>query len=268
MNLYQRDFSELTTEEYTEWQLLREQEVVDKLGDLEIRRSRFRDYPKAARHFITLFPNQYLDIVELKNESLLRKTLNDFQLLLDNAETNERDILNFIKNKEAYFIVGSILKRYYSFGHHDAFLFPEFTLGTSFKVDYLLIGRSSDGWSFVFVEFESPNDNITLSNGELGSAFRKGLNQVADWKCWLEANFSSLREVFDKCKNAKESLPSEFISLDITRIHFAVIAGRRSDFLDKTYRARRTRQRDNTELILHYDNVIDATQDTIGRETY
>jgi len=66
MKLHDRDYNSLTTDEEAQWRLLQEQEVVDKLGTMPIIRSRFREYPKAARHFTALFPNNYLDIVELK----------------------------------------------------------------------------------------------------------------------------------------------------------------------------------------------------------
>jgi len=39
-----------------------------KIGTIAITESRFHEYPKAARHFTSLFPNNYLDIVELKDE--------------------------------------------------------------------------------------------------------------------------------------------------------------------------------------------------------
>jgi len=265
MKLFERDYTQLTDDEYAQWQELRGEEVADKLG--KFRQSRFRDYPKAVRHFLSLFPNQYLDIVELKDETCLNSLLDNFRTLLDAPEVNERQILNFINGKCAYFIIASILKKYYSFGHHDAFLFREFPLGTSYKVDYFLTGQSSDGWSFVFVELEAPNQGITLANGELGLSFRKGLNQIADWDTWLDANFSSLRETFEKCRNSTKSLPSEFVTLDKSRIDYVVVAGRRNDFHDKTYNTRR-KKRQTSELLLHYDNVVDAAQDVIGRSTY
>ena len=209
-----------------------------------------------------------MDTVDLKEEKHLNLLLADFRALLDTPDVNEQKMLNFLNGKHAYFIVASILGSYYSFGHHQAFLFREFPLGTSYRVDYFLAGKSSGGWSFVFVELESPNHNITLANGELGSSFRKGLNQVADWDSWLDANFSSLRETFGKCKNPKVSLPSEFVVLDKSRVHYVVVAGRRTDFQDKTYSTRRKKLRDSSELLLHYDNMVDAAQDIIRGKTY
>lgn len=267
MKLYNRDYNKLTPSENEKWLSLRQEEVVGKLGKLKIRRSRFLDYPKAARHFISLFPNNYLDIVELKDEEGLKSQLDQFRRLLDSDDVTERKILNFINQECAYFIIGSILKRYFHFGHHDAFLFPEFQLGNSYQVDHLLVGKSSDGWHFVFIELEAPVGNITIASGDLGSVFRKGLAQVSDWDAWLQARYSSLAETFNKSRGS-ERLPDEFFTLDKSRIHFVVIAGRRADFKEKTYRIRRTKNNENSEMILHYDNILDAAGYVIGELTY
>ena len=124
--------------------------------------------------------------------------------------------------------VGSLLKTYFHFGHHSAHLFPEFRLGNSFLVDFLLVGKDSGGWSFVLVELEAPAGNITLKNGDLGSAVRKGLSQVESWDEWREARYGSLAETFDKSRRSDVCLPREFIALDKSRIHYVVVAGRRS----------------------------------------
>lgn len=268
MKLYERDYTTLTPEEEAEWQSLKRQELVEKMGGVAVGWDNFRDYPKAARHFISLFPNNYLDIVELEDESRLKLQLDQFSRLLDSDEVTERTILTFIKHEHAYFIVASMLKDHFHFGHHDAYLFPEFQLGNSYQVDYLLVGQSSEGYSFVFVELEAPTGSITLTNGDIGVAIRKGLSQVADWDTWIEARFGSLAETFDKCRRCDECLPHEFVSLDKSRIHYVVVAGRRADYKEKTYRFRRKAQKENSVLILHYDNLVDAAQNVIGQATY
>lgn len=268
MKLYKRDYRRLTKEEKDRWQALVQEEVVSKMGKFEIRRSKYFEYPKAARHFISLFPNNLLDIIELNDEKHLRSVIVGFMSILDSADVSERNIIDFISTNQAYFLLGSLLKPYFHFGHHDAFLFPEFQLGNSFKADYLLLGRASDGWHFVFVELEAPRGKITVADGGLGEAFRKGLSQVEDWDLWLESRFSTLSESFMKELKKGESLPDEFHHLDKTRINYVVIAGRRSDFDEKTYRIRRKNQKDNSVLILHYDNVIDSAEKIIGEATY
>ncbi len=267
MKLFERDYNSLTPEENSAWETLKEQEKIP-FGSSCIIHNRFREYPKAVRHFESLFPNNYLDVVELKEEGRLSKELVDFVNLINTERVSERDILNFINGHRTYFIVASLLKVYYNFGHHDAYLFPEFPLGTSYKIDYLLVGRNSGGFHFVFVELESPQGGATLMNGELGAKFRKGMSQITDWEAWVEGNFSTLTEVFKTYRRDGALLPDEFFTFDKTRIHFIVIAGRRKDFNEKTYRIRRKRHRENAELILHYDNLIDAVEQIIGKDTY
>lgn len=250
MALYDADYTKLSSEDEAKWRLLQQVEVVSKVGDLEIRCSQFHNYPKAVRHFIHLFPNNYLDIVELQDEARLNILLEAFRDLVNSENVNERDIQNFIFQKQAYFIIASILKQYFHFGHHEAYLFREFQLGNSYKVDYLLIGKNSHGWHFVFTELKAMLGDITLADGGLGKTFRKGLDQVLGWDNWLEARYAFLSETFEKYKQPNHLLPQEFSQLDKSRIHYVVIAGRRGNFNEKTYRTRRKKQKESSILLL------------------
>ncbi|MEO8327522.1 MAG: Shedu anti-phage system protein SduA domain-containing protein [Nitrospirota bacterium] len=263
MKLYERDYTRLTINEETELGSLRQPDPIPNTRHLKVIRP---IQNKVLRHHQSLFPNNYLDIVELEDHGFLKKQIETIQELLDSSGVSEQAILNFIKLKQAYFIVASLLKSYFRFGHHEAYLFPEFQLGNSYKPDYLLVGKNSGGWEFLFVELESPTELITMANGELGSAFRKGIAQIEDWMGWLETYYGSLKETFDKCKGANVNLPDEFSRLDTTRLHYVVIAGRRKNFLPKTYQKRRRKQ--NKILILHYDNLVDPSQNLIGSRTY
>lgn len=189
----------------------------------------------AARHFMSLFPNNHLDIVDLQQIEQLTSSIEEFYQIIVNLTSNERSILSWIREEEAYFIIASIMKGSYSFGHHDAFLFPEFQLGNSYQVDYLIVGKNSGGYEFIFVELEHPNKNITLKDGHIGDAIRKGERQVTDWKYWLESNYTALYETFKKYKSRDQDLPEEFMKFDSSRIHYVVVAGRRDDFNKKTY---------------------------------
>lgn len=253
-----------------EWEILKEKEIIQRIGDgkLAIRKSLYREFPVAVRHYISLFPNNHLDIVDLQNVEYLSALIQEFHSLIENPSSNERSVLNWIQEQKAYFIIASIMKGGYSFGHHDAFIIPEFQLGNSYQVDYLLIGKSSGGYEFIFVELEHPNKNVTLNNGHIGDALRKGERQVIDWKYWLEANYSSLYETFRKYKSPNQDLPPEFLKYDSTRIHYAVIAGRRSDFNERTYQVKRQMKLSNNILVFHYDNLYDSARSLIGKSTY
>ncbi|GAA0894084.1 hypothetical protein GCM10009122_37640 [Fulvivirga kasyanovii] len=213
--------------------------------------------PKSAYYNKSLFPNNYLDIDLLKDKDSLNLIKSQFMELLD-SNISERDILNFINQNEHYYLIGALYHAGYDFGHHEAFLFKEFELTATYKTDYLLVGKNSGGYNFIFIELENPYSNITLQNGELGATFRKGIKQVEDWDDWIESNFSTLRLIFAKYKNPQQVLPEEFFELDKSRLNYIVIAGRRANFNDKTYRIKRKTLKSSNIKLLHYDNLIDC----------
>lgn len=267
MNLYERDYTILTEDEDRTWRDLKNKEVVGSIGRFTIKHSQHHQYSKAARHFDSYFPNHYLDIFELDEKERLSTQLHEFSTLLNSDGVKEREILYFINSKYAYFLIASILTNY-RFGHHGAYLFPEFQIGNSYKADYLIVGKGSGGWEFVFVELEAPNGKITRQNGDLGEAFQKGLIQIGNWDAWLDAYYSSLSETFRKHMKKGNSLPDEFTIMDKSRLHFVVVAGRRDNFKEKTYRIQRKKLYDERVLILHYDNLVDYAQNVIGKRTY
>lgn len=261
--LYDRDYRILTEDEKVIWQ-----KVENTFNKAKAKKNGiitpaaitkyYEDIPLAALHHQQLFPNNYLNTDDLVNKEKLKETVEEFKLLLDKSAT-ERDILNFIRDKKAYFIIASILKGFhYRFGHHNAFAFKEFELPPNHIVDYLLVGKNSGGYEFVFIELENATGQITNTDGEFGTTIRKGIKQVNDWDNWLESNYSSLRLVYDKSIGSMEQLPREFYELDKSRLHYVVIAGRRKDFTKKTYQLKRKLLKSNNILLLHYDNLFDS----------
>jgi len=271
MKLHERDYKSITEEENLLWEALKEKEKVEINGEISslIKKTFAGSYPVAVRHFLSLFPNNHLDGYELRNEiKSLESKLSDFEILLENNQITERQILNFIKDKNAYFIIGAILKSNYRFGHHSTFIFPEFKLPPSYQVDYLIVGKNSDGYHFVFIELENPYGQITLKDGSYGEPIRKGIKQIDDWEIWLEENFSHLRLVFEQALNKTEKLPKEFTVFDKTRMHYVVVAGRRADYNERTYRLQRKNLEERKLQVFHYDNIIDFAKQVIGASSY
>ncbi len=267
MRIFNRDFCTLTKEEMLEWDNIKEKEVVHIGKTTKMRISRYSKYPVAIRHYLSLFPNNHLDVIPIWKGVKLVEQIDKFTKLINDKSNGERGILNFIKDENAYTIVGSILGDY-NFGHHSAYIFPEFQLGVSYKADYLLIGKNSGGYEFIFIEFESPSDRIVIANGDFGESIRKGLSQINDWDTWLEENFNTLSEIFGRLKNPNENLPNEFYKLDKSRIHYVVVVGRREHYKERTYRLRR-KEKDQSKInLLHYDNLIDFSKNLIGKNTY
>lgn len=263
--LYDKDYRILSKEEKSKMQ--KAEEILNKSqvkndGSFGLKNlfAYYENLSDEALHYKQLFPNNYLNTRHLKDRIKLTATIEEFKSLLDGLAT-ERDILNFIRDKKAYFIIASILKGYhYRFGHHKAFAFKEFELPPNHLADYLLVGKSSGGYEFIFVELENAHGQITNADGEFGATIRKGIKQVNDWDNWLEGNFASLRLVFDKHIGTTEQLPREFYELDKSRLHYVVIAGRRKDFSKKTYQLKRKLLKSNNILLLHYDNLFDSVE--------
>lgn len=225
-------------------------------------------YP-AIRYYNSLFPNYLLNHEELKNKNdELNDKLNDFRKVIDDKNSTERNVLNFIRESEAYFIIGSLAIDYSNWGHHDLYIFPEFPLGTEYKVDYLLAGENSFGFHFMFIELENVFNSITNQKGDFGTAIRKGISQVNDWEKWLEKNFNHLKPIYEKMKNQNEQLPCEFYEFDKTKISYAVIGGRRNDYNKTTYRLRGKLRDDSKINVLHYDNLVDCSSKILKYKAY
>lgn len=122
--------------------------------------------------------------------------------LLDvvNSARKEGDVQNYIKKNGKWFIPLSILKAY-DFGHHFSCVVPEYSLGAEYRVDYLLIGKNSVGYHFVFVEFEDVNVDYTIkSRNSETEKVRKGIDQIRDWKRWMTKH----KDYFMKSDGIKE----------------------------------------------------------------
>ena len=110
----------------------------------------------------------------------------------------DRQLAKILSLIHIYYHIPASIFSNYTFGHHEAVLFKEFPLGTQYVVDYLLAGRASGGWQFIFVEFENPYNNIVVKDGDWGMTVRKGLKQIRDWQAFIAANYAVLYEEFKK----------------------------------------------------------------------
>ena len=100
-------------------------------------------------HKRSLYPNNYLHLLEYKKLDLDEEA-DKYHDIIYNAN-NEQEIQQYIKLNHKWFIPGSIFLDY-NFGHHDAYPFPEQKLGNEYAADYMLIGKSSDGYRDINLE--------------------------------------------------------------------------------------------------------------------
>ncbi len=227
MNLYERDYTIILTDEEKE---AYEKEIAyENIRKAKSNRGfpRFSHPSKEIRGFLwqkrSLFPNNYLHFGKYKEEVDFEKEAQLFDNVLSNS-TNEQQFQKYIKDNRKWFIPGTIFLDY-NFGHHDAYLFPEQKLGTDYIADYMLIGKNSDGYSIVLVEFESANTEFILKTENTESvSVRKGLTQIRDWKRWIDSN----REFFIR----NIGLLNHGIDVPTFRIYYYLVVSRR-EYMDK-----------------------------------
>lgn len=206
----------------------------------------------------------------MKDKEKIQSICEEYKQFLD-TNPNEQQLLAFINNNEYYILVASLFK-FYNFGHHEAFMFKEFQIGTDFRADYVLVRKGSGGYEFIFVEFEHPSENAFLKGTQdLGNSYRKGINQVNDWRRYLEKYFNTITTVFRKSLKMNDNLPSEFLENDSTRRHYVVVAGRRDHYefnKMKTYEIRRNEEKTSNIKIIHYDNLYDYALNMIDKDSF
>lgn len=170
-------------------------------------------------------------------------------LSIINSAKKESDVQSYIKSNQKWFIPLSILKAY-DFGHHFSCVVPEYKLGIEYRLDYLLIGKNSLGYQFVFVEFEDVNVDYRLktANSETDKV-RKGLNQIRDWKRWIEQN---KRYFFgaDGIKKFTNDVP-------LWGFRYALVVSRRCRMDDMSNQLRGESQKDFGVTIMSYDRLVD-----------
>ncbi len=253
-SLYKRDYTVLSDDEKK-----MKEEYKHQISECNIFKiTTPHEIPLPIRHNLSLFPNNHIELMGMKEETDISKLNNEFLEIISKEGCLERDVLNFINNRPAYHIVGSILKDRFPFGHHELYLFKEMQLGNNYRTDYVLIGKGSGGYEFVLIEFETPVGRITLKNGHLGEAFRNGNYQVEDWKAWMEANYDVFIKDLELVKSDKP-FPAEFEKYDSTRFHYVIVAGRRDSFTRTTYQTVRRKRQHLDILLLHFDNLYDSS---------
>lgn len=253
MNLYKKNYFKISCEK--EQKLQDDFERYDNIrGIKNTRKDPRNSCPEfEGRRFLwchnSAFPNNYLYHGELFTLDLKTES-KEFEDIISKAK-NENEIQTYIKTNRKWFIPASIYKEY-NFGHHAAYLFPELPLGKEYAVDYALLGKNSDGYSIVLIEFEEANVPFMLesSNSEHVSV-RKGITQIRDWKRWMDDN----REYFLK----SSGFTDKGINVPTSRIFYCLVVSIRK-FMDSSkatdLRSQICYEMNNTKII-SYNRLVD-----------
>lgn len=252
MFLQERDYTKFLKEE--ERKAFEQEERIEKREGVKNNREfpRFSHPDESIKEFVwhrrSLFPNNYLHFLKYKQMNFDEEADKYHEVIYQSK--NEQQIQNYIKSHRKWFIPGSIFLDY-NFGHHDAYLFPEQKLGNEYAVDYMLLGKSSDGYSVILVEFEKADTPYCRTTDNMESeSVRKGLTQIKDWQRWM----SQFREYF--LKNI--GLAQMGIDVPIYRIFYYLVVSRRDCMDEKAFEIRSQAMYDSHNLkIVSFDRLED-----------
>lgn len=114
----------------------------------------------------------------------------DASQILSELDTLEREIClgwkeqhvqGYLKERP-YLLVG----RYRS--GHGTYAFPEVSFGGKYFADWLVAHGHSGGLEWDLIELECPQSVPFLKDGHFSEASRKGINQIQDWRNWVQRN--------------------------------------------------------------------------------
>ena len=101
-----------------------------------------------------------------------------------NSEGSERTVLAWLKKEESAWILPQAL----AVSQVAAYAVPEFSFGTDYRADFVIMVPFSGGFDVHFVEMEPPNRLLFTQKGNPASRFAGALNQVRAWKPYVENN--------------------------------------------------------------------------------
>ena len=265
MNLYARDFSipinkeEIEAiEQYNAWINNHERKFRNTADDPRHSHPDIK-MRELLWHYTSLFPNNHLLFPSFAGLDYSQEAELFSEVIYSGK--NEQEVQQYIKSNRKWFIPGSILLDY-NFGHHDAYLYPEQTLGGKYNVDYLLIGFNSDGCNLVLVEFEKPDTGFIISTAHTeAESVRKGLTQIRDWRTWMDdhrVNF--LKDI---------GISSKGFDVPSSRIYYYLVVSRRDKMNDAAKILRSQLVNDDAHLkIVTFDRLITNVKNLSQRHSY
>lgn len=185
----------------------------------------------------------------------------EFEMLLNQA--SERDVHAWLKAHP--FIMMPLFGGSWNY----YLVISEFSLGTDYKVDFVVISADSGSWRISFIELKGPRDRIFLKDGTPSKKLRQAQKQIVDWKIFFRNRQQVVRQEIAKYLrkydvSAQNALMGSDASaaIEITNEStviwdkYHIVIGRRANYLREPPNtlAGRSGYRDN---ISTYDRILD-----------
>ncbi len=143
---------------------------------------------------------------------VLRDIYTDWDALLSDENTTERDMLRFLCDHAGLFLADP---------PEIPLVVSELRLGADYRADFLQVREGySSGTSYTLIEVESPNAKLFRKDGRTSATLATAIDQISEWRRWVNAHR----------QEAGELLPSYgWQSRGYPNIQYSIIIGRREE---------------------------------------
>ncbi|WP_312106410.1 Shedu anti-phage system protein SduA domain-containing protein [Acinetobacter venetianus] len=141
--------------------------------------------------------------------------------LLANKKAKELDYQLFLQQHAGFFFPSS--------WDNEEIIVSELVLGSEYRADFMIASsQRSYGFVYTLIEIEVPHEPAFTKNGQPRARLTHALQQIRDWKRWIENNRDQANRIFPSKRNTVTG---------VQHFEYIVVIGRRtdatSDFDDK-----------------------------------
>lgn len=151
-----------------------------------------------------------------------------------------------------------LFHHWYRTGHLN-YAWPEVRLGSEYVMDWLIMTGDSSGGLYTAFELENPQATPFTQQGSFSDATRKGIDQIFDWRNWLQQNLNY----------AVSSTGSGLYDIN-PRVSAVVVVGQNSRYrdckgFDKYQQKRKSLKTDSDIEVISYENFLLRLKESLSK---
>lgn len=236
------EFGKRMADSYADYMEKSEGQVVSKQEREDMARSHIEDGVSRYHHIRAKTElEQYLiswDSITADHVAALKQALKDAKV--------EEDIQKFL-NENRIFLIQHLG------GGHGRYVIPKPELGAELVPDFLIAEMSSIGIEWHGVELESPLLPLFTSSGQASKYITHAIQQVMDWRTWLESNLAYAR-------NPKDDNGRGLVGIN-SNLPATILIGRRGNNFPARFNAFRKETKSKQNIEIHtYDWLVEQAE--------
>lgn len=123
-----------------------------------------------------------------KDRTLINNVTNEWTELLNNKALKEEDYHQYLARHAGLF---------FSFGVNRLVVISKLRFGADYVADFVVpFDNGSYGFGYNIIELESPHANIYTSKGNPSARLTAAIQQILNWKSWVESNRTEAQKLF------------------------------------------------------------------------